>query len=340
MEQNSQSKSTHNPWTDNSPAPQDATRSGSSDKNNQQPLDRLADAAEAYIKQERWSRRWTNVLKIAVIVYIFGSLLVLAGLISKADMDDGQDEHIALVKLEGQIMPGAKLSAENTIPLLRKAFENPNAKAILLDANSPGGSPVQSALINDEIIRLKQLHNKPVYAVAQDICASGCYYIVAAADEIYANKGSLIGSIGVRFDSFAFTGLMEKIGVENRSMTAGEHKTFINPFGEEDPEAKEFFQKNILEKTHEQFKTVVRTGRGDRLKETKDTFSGLIWLGEDAVENGLIDGLADVGMVSRDIIGINKIRNYEMDKTIMEQLMGDLVSETSLRLSQYFIGLR
>jgi protease-4 len=324
----------HNPWTDNQPVAQDPKPQANDG------MSRIADAAEAYVKQERWSRRWTNVLKIVVIAYILVSLVMFAGMIGEHDAEPNGGEHIAVIKIEGQIMAGAPTSAETINPLLKQAFENPNAKAILLDANSPGGSPVQSAMINDEIKRLKALHNKPVYAVAEDMCASGCYYIIAAADEIYANKGSLIGSIGVRFDSFGFTDLMEKIGVENRSMTAGEHKSFINPFGEEDEQAKKFFQERILDRTHQQFIEAVREGRGDRLQENKDLFSGLVWLGDEAVELGLIDGLGDKGFVARDLVGINRLRAYEHEKTIMEELMGDLVSETSLRLSQAMMGMK
>ncbi|MBE0493009.1 MAG: signal peptide peptidase SppA [Thiomicrospira sp.] len=320
MEQN-------NPWTDNQAVSQTPTQKSA-------PLDRLADAADAYVKQERWSRRWTNILKVMVLVYIVFSMLMFAGLFSKDETKQAGSEHIAVVKINGSIMAGTNNSAESLNSVLRDAFEAKNSRAVLLSMNSPGGSPVQSALINDEITRLKKLHNKPVYVVAQDLCASGCYYIAAAADEIYANQGSIIGSIGVRFDTFGFTELMQKMGVENRSMTAGEHKSFINPFGEEDASAKEFFQTRILERTHQQFIEVVKQGRGDRLQENKDLFTGLVWLGDEAVELGLIDGLGDIGFVARDLIGITRLRTYEKEKTLMEHLMGDLVSETALKLSQ------
>lgn len=322
-----------NPWIENKPVAETPTEKKDG-------MSRIADAAEAYIKQQRWSRRWTNILKMVVILYVLGSLFMFAGFMNQKDSSEGGNEHIAVIKIDGQIAAGAKVSAERINPLLKQAFENPKAKAVLLDVNSPGGSPVQSALINDEILRLKALYNKPVYAVAQDMCASGCYYIVAAADEIYVNKGSLIGSIGVRFDSFGFTDLMDKIGVENRSMSAGDHKNFANPFGQEDEEAKAFFQERILDRTHQQFIEVVRQGRGERLQETKDMFSGLVWLGDEAVELGLVDGLGDIGFVSRELIGINRLRAYEQEKNLMEQLMGDLVAETSMRLSQALVGMR
>lgn len=324
MEQN------QNPWTSN----QQVDSNTSYVNNEKAPLDRLADAADAYIKQERWSRRWSNGLKAMIALYILVSIFMLAGLFGDSDTDGLGGEHVAVVKIQGSIMPNSRTSAEAINPLLREAFEASNSRAVLLYMNSPGGSPVQSALINDEITRLKKLHHKAVYVVAEDMCASGCYYIAAAADEIYANKGSIIGSIGVRFDSFGFTELMDKMGIENRSMTAGEHKSFINPFGKEDPSAKEFFQKRVLERTHQQFIDVVRQGRGERLKENKDLFSGLVWLGDEAVEIGLIDGLGDIGSVARDVIGINRLRHYEQEKSLMEELMGDFATEVSLKLTQ------
>lgn len=326
----------NNPWTDNQPATQGqtATQSTHATAPTESALDRLANAADAYVKQERWSKRWTNLLKLMVVIYILFSVVMFAGLFSKDDTNKSSDGHIAVIKIHGSIMPGSPASANALNPVLKEAFEARNSRAVLLSMNSPGGSPVQSALINDEITRLKKLHNKPVYVVAQDLCASGCYYIAAAADEIYANKGSIIGSIGVRFDTFGFTELMDKIGIENRSMTAGEHKSFINPFGKEDESAKQFFQERVLERTHQQFIDVVREGRGDRLQENKDLFTGLVWLGDEAVEMGLIDGLGDIGHVAREVIGINRLRTYEKEKTLMEHLMGDLVSETSIKLSE------
>ncbi|QAB15319.1 signal peptide peptidase SppA [Hydrogenovibrio thermophilus] len=303
-------------------------------------LNRLAGAAEKFIKQERWSRRWTNLLKLAVVAYIIVTLVMLTRQIPSEQEMLGTDKHVAIVKLEGAIMPGTYTSAEKLNPLLDKAFKNPNSEAVIIQANSPGGSPVQSALINDEITRLKNLYQKPVYVVVEDACASGCYYIAVAADKIYANKGSLVGSIGVRMDSFGFTGLMDKIGVENRSMHAGEHKTFLNPFGPIDKEGREFFQKRILDRTHEQFIEAVRKGRGDRLKENKNTFTGLVWLGDEAVENGLIDGLGDMGYVEREVIKQTNTRYYETEKGFMEQLLGDISTETATKLSLYLTSLR
>ena len=256
---------------------------------NPQNFDRLASAVESLVKQERWTRRFANLLKLAVAAYVVFFIYYAIQSMGASQMDNlNMKEHVAIVKLEGPIMPGSKTSAESLNPLLQSAFSNPSSKAVIIHANSPGGSPVQSALINDEITRLKTKFEKPVYVVVEDVCASGCYYIAVAADKIYANKGSMVGSIGVRMDSFGFTGLMEKVGVENRSMHAGEFKAFINPFAPINEEGRQFFKERILERTHEQFIETVRAGRGDRIKETELTYSGLVWLGDEAVENGMI----------------------------------------------------
>lgn len=303
-------------------------------------INRLAGAAESFIKQERWSRRWNNLLKFAVIAYILITIAILTGQFSDSEAIPSSQQHVAIINLDGPIMPGSKTSADTLNPLLASAFKNKDAQAVIIKANSPGGSPVQSAMINDEITRLKKLYQKPVYVVVEDMCASGCYYIAVAADKIYANKGSVVGSIGVRMDSFGFTNLMDKLGIENRSMHAGEHKTFIDPFSPKDEAGRKFFQERILERTHQQFIETVRKGRGDRIKENENTYTGLVWLGDEAVENGLIDGLGDIGYVKREIIKQPNSRVYEGDKSIIEQLMGDITAETSARLSAYFTTLK
>ncbi|WP_028486485.1 signal peptide peptidase SppA [Thiomicrorhabdus chilensis] len=314
-------------------------------QNNQQDpqgFKKLASAVESLVKQERWTRRFANLLKLAIAAYIIFFITVAVQNMNQLDelesMAKGK-EHAAIIKLEGAIMPGSKISAETLNPLLQKAFANPSSKAVVIQANSPGGSPVQSALINDEITRLKKKYNKPVYVVVEDLCASGCYYIAVAADKIYANRGSMVGSIGVRMDSFGFTELMDKMGIENRSMHAGEHKTFINPFAPVDEEGRKFFQERILERTHQQFIETVRAGRGDRIKENELTYSGLVWLGDEAIENGLIDGLGDMGSVVRDVVGVKHSRIYESEKSLIEELMGDISSETASKLSLYLTTL-
>ncbi len=307
--------------------------------NQNEDVSRLATAAESFIKQERWSRRWANLLKFVVIAYILISLTFLFTQVDSTETsDDGP--HLAVVKLSGVIAAGGKVSAETINPLLRDAFKDKNTAAVAILANSGGGSPVQSAMINDEIIRLKQKYNKPVYVVIEDMCASGCYYIAVAADKIYANKGSIVGSIGVRMDTYGFTGLMEKLGIENRSMYAGIHKAFIDPFGAKDKAGRSFFQKQILDRTHQQFIDTVRAGRGDRIKETKNTYTGLVWLGDEAVENGLIDGLGDIGYVMRDVVKVKSAKLYEGDKSFMEQIIGDISTETASHLSMMMTGLK
>lgn len=309
-------------------------------QNQNEGLNRLASAAESFIKQERWSKRWMNLLKFAVIAYIFVTIALLTGQLDTGVEEASSNKHVAIIKLDGAIMPGSKISADVINPLLQDAFRNDDAEAVIIQANSPGGSPVQSALINDEITRLKTKHEKPVYVVVEDMCASGCYYIAVAADKIYANKGSIVGSIGVRMDTFGFTGLMEKLGIENRSMHAGDHKTFIDPFGPKDESGRKFFQERILDRTHQQFIEAVRQGRGDRIIENDETYTGLVWLGDEAVKNGMIDGLGDKGYVMRDIIKQTNGQTYEGEKTLMEQLMGDISSETAARLSSYFTTLK
>jgi protease-4 len=227
-------------------------------------------------------------------------------------------------------MPDSDASANTIMPLLREAFRDKASKAVIIEANSPGGSPVQSAMINAEIRRLKEKYNKPVYVTVQDMCASGCYYVAVAADKIYANENSIVGSIGVRLDSFGFTGLMDKLGIENRSMYAGEHKAFINPFGPKDEEGRAHFKQHVLERTHQQFIQTVKEGRGNRLKDDPMLFTGLVWLGQEAVEKGLIDGLGDTGYVAREIIKLEKTRTLEPQKPLIEQILKDIGAEAAL----------
>jgi len=303
-------------------------------------MNRLAKAVESYIKQDRWSRRWSNLLKFTIAVYF----IVLVGMLTKQFSSNLEEvttgKHIAVVKLQGEIKAGGQTSADVLIPLLQEAFQDEEAKAVVIQANSPGGSPVQSALINDEITRLKIKYKKPVYAVVEDMCASGCYYVVVAADKIYANKGSIIGSIGVRMDTFGFTGLMDKLGIENRSMHASKHKTFIDPFSPEDKVGRAFFQKNILERTRQQFIDTVKKGRGDRLKINSNTFSGLVWLGDAAVDNGMIDGLGSMGSVMRDVVKVKSMKVYEPEKSVIESLVNGIGTEAAIQFSNAFNGLK
>lgn len=263
-------------------------------------------ATDALVEQRK-ARRWGIVFKSATFIY-------LAVLLFALPFDFGGSKtigkHTALVELRGVIEDGAPAGADNIIQGLRDAFEDRNTAAVILRINSPGGSPVQAGYMNDEINRLREKHpNVPLYAVITDICASGGYYVAVAADEIYADKASIVGSIGVLMDGFGFTEVMKKVGVERRLITAGEHKGFLDPFTP--PKEEDIMHvKGLLKTIHKQFIDVVKEGRGARLKENPDLFSGLVWTGEQSVELGLIDGLGSTSYVAREIIGEDKIVDF------------------------------
>lgn len=261
----------------------------------------------ATIKEQQAARRWRVFMRL-VWLAVFGAI---AWFIFSADNVSSSvtSPHTAVIEIRGAITSGAEASASNVVSSLISAFEDKGAQAIVLLIDSPGGSPVQAGIINDEITRLKALHNKKVYAVVEETCASAAYYIAAAADEIYVDKASLVGSIGVLMDGFGFTGLMEKLGIERRLMTAGENKALLDPFSPQDEEQRAYIQ-TMLGEIHTQFITVVRQGRGDRLKETPETFSGLVWSGQQAVNLGLVDGLGSLDYVAREIVKAENIVDY------------------------------
>jgi protease-4 len=231
--------------------------------------------------------------------------------------------HTAVIDIKGEIASGAEASAENVVSSLHSAFEDSGAQAIVLLIDSPGGSPVQAGIINDEITRLKALHNKKVYAVVEETCASAAYYIAASADEIYVDKASLVGSIGVLMDGFGFTGLMDKLGVERRLMTAGTNKGMLDPFSPQDATQNAHMQ-SMLSEIHTQFIQVVKKGRGERLKETPDTFSGLVWSGQQAVAQGLADGLGSLDHVAREIVKAEDIVDYTQRENVGMRLAREL----------------
>jgi protease-4 len=270
--------------------------------------DLIARVAFAAISEQRRARRWGIFFKTMVLGY-FGLILFLSLPRSEDGLGIGRD-HTALVELDGVIADNERANADVIVAGLRAAFKDDHAKAVILRVNSPGGSPVQAGYVNDEIKRLRSKYpEKKLYAVIVDICASGGYYIAAAADAIYADKASLVGSIGVLMDGFGFVGTMEKLGVERRLLTAGEHKGFLDPFSAlKDSDAAHM--RTILESTHKQFIDVVKSGRGDRLKDSPELFSGFIWNGEQALEMGLVDGLGSTGYVAREVIGEEHIVNY------------------------------
>jgi len=271
------------------------------------------------LKEARRKRRWgiffraLGFLYFAVLIFLF-----MRGGEGSATIDGA--EHTAMVDMEGVIGASGDVKAEETIQALRAAFDAKTSKGIVLRINSPGGSPVQAGMINDEIRRLRAKHpTKPVYAVVEDVCASGGYYIAVAADKIYVDKASIVGSIGVRMDGFGFTGTMEKLGVERRSITAGDNKAFLDPFTAQNPKHIEF-AKGMLAEIHQQFIDVVRQGRGTRLKETPEMFSGLFWSGAKSIELGLADEFGTLDSVARDVIKAAEVRDYTKHDNIAERL--------------------
>lgn len=271
--------------------------------------------------EHRRARRWGIFFKLLTFTYLF-ALLWLFWSGSKFSKDSVVPQtHTAVVDVSGPIMDGEKASADAIITALRNAFKAERSQAVVMRINSPGGSPVQSGYVYDEIKRLRELYpQKKLYAVITDIGASGAYYMAAAADEIYADKASLVGSIGVISSSFGFVDLIDKIGVERRTLTAGENKAFLDPFSPLKEEDKAFWQ-TVLATTHQQFISQVKAGRGERLKGGDELFSGLVWTGEQALELGLIDGLGSTSMVAREIVGVEKMVDYTARPQPLERII-------------------
>ena len=272
-------------------------------------------------KEQKTARRWGIVFKLLTFTYLFVALFLFinTGLFEKDA--SAKKEHTAMVVVNGVIASDKEANANSIVTSLRAAFKNEHSKAVMLVINSPGGSPVQSGYVNDEIKRLRGLYpEKKLYAVIAELGASGGYYMAVAADEIYADKSSLVGSIGVTASSFGFVDLMEKVGVERRHYTSGEHKAFLDPFSPAKPEEAAFWQ-GVLDSTHQQFIKVVEAGRGDRLvKGNKDLYSGLIWNGEQALALGLIDGLGSPGSVARDVIKAEDIVDYSVKPSVLNSV--------------------
>ena len=272
--------------------------------------------------EQRKSRRWGIFFKLATLAYVL-FIIMMIGKSAEGVVNNTGEPYTAIIEIYGVIAATEQASADNIITALRDAFDDEQVLGIVLRINSPGGSPVQSGYVYDEIKRLKHTRDLPVYAVIVDLGASGAYYIAAAADEIYADKASLVGSIGVVGSSFGFTGAMEKFGIERRLYTSGDHKGFLDPFSPENPEEKEFWQ-GVLKVTHNQFIEQVRLGRGDRLKETPDMFSGLVWSGEQAVEMGLIDGLSSTSQLVRTKFNSEEVVNFTRQPDPWESLVQKL----------------
>ena len=270
----------------------------------------------ADVRERRAARRW-RIVRSLLWMLLFGALIWL--LFSDAlPTSTPATPHTAMVAIKGEIADEAEASAEFVLPALRSAMEDKGAQALVLLINSPGGSPVQAGLISDEIHRLRALHKKPVYAVVEETAASAAYYIASAADKIYVDKASIVGSIGVLINGFGFVDTLDKLGIERRLLTAGENKGFLDPFSPQSEAHKQHAQ-TMLEQIHRQFIDVVKKGRGERLKETPEMFSGLFWTGEQSVALGLADDFGSLDSVARDVVKAEKLVDYTNKKTLAER---------------------
>ncbi len=277
----------------------------------------LALFARDYLADRRAERRWKVFFRLSWLV-VFG--LVLWAIVSARSMSTAPSgPHTALVDVRGEIASDTEANAEALVAALRSAFQDEGAQAVVLRFNSPGGSPVQAGIVNDELRRLKAVYGKKVYAVIEEECASGAYYIAVAADEIFADKASVVGSIGVMVDGFGFTGTMEKLGVERRLITAGDNKALGDPFSALSDRHRAYTQA-MIDQIHRQFIQVVKEGRGERLKITPETFSGLFWNGEEAVQLGLADELGNLDYVAREVVKAEEIIDYTPKENVAERL--------------------
>ena len=301
----------------------------------------LEKLAFASLNEQKATRRWKTFVRLSWLAFfIFLAWLALS---RAAPSTAKTTAHTAVVEIKGEIAAGGDASAEFVVAAMKTAFEDEGAKGVILLINSPGGSPVQAGIINDEIKRLKAKYKKPIYAVVEETCASAAYYIAAATDKIYVDKASIVGSIGVLMDGFGFTGVMEKVGVERRLLTAGENKGFLDPFSPMS-DAQRAHAQTMLNQIHAQFINVVKTGRGDRLKlDTPGLFSGLFWSGEQAVDYGLADQLGNVDYVAREVIKADEVIDYTRRDNVAEKLakkFGAAMAETTVRLMHTAPALR
>jgi protease-4 len=271
----------------------------------------------ATLDEQRTARRWRSFIRLAWLAFFV--FLLWALMHRGAPSTDKTSPHTAVIEIKGEITSGGDASAEAVVAGMKSAFEDSGAQAVVLLINSPGGSPVQAGIINDEIKRLRTKYKKPVYAVVEESCASAAYYIAAATDRIFVDKASIVGSIGVLMDGFGFTGLMDKLGVERRLMTAGENKGFLDPFSPQTDKHRIFAQ-SMLDQVHRQFIDAVKAGRGKRLKDTPELFSGLFWTGQQAVELGLADQLGNVDFVAREIVKAEELVDYTRRENVAERL--------------------
>ena len=277
----------------------------------------LTQFAQQYLHDRRSERRWRTFYRLLWL----GLAISVAWLwLSQGrHMAAPTTPHTALVEVRGEIAGDTEASAELMLSALKEAFEDQGAQAVVLRINSPGGSPVQAGIVYDEIKRLKAKHGKKVYAVVEEICASGAYYIAAGADEIYVDKASIVGSIGVLMDGFGFVGLMDKLGVERRLLTAGDNKGMLDPYTPQNAKQRAYAQA-MIDQIHQQFIAVVREGRGARLKETPEMFSGLFWNGEQAIKLGLADHFGTLDFVAREVVKAEEVIDYTPRENVAERL--------------------
>ncbi|AZC23551.1 signal peptide peptidase SppA [Pseudomonas sessilinigenes] len=291
----------------------------------------------AGVQEQRRSRRWGIFFKLLTFVYLILALALFTPLMSMEKNAARGGSYTAVIDVVGVIADKESASADNIVGSLRNAFDDPKVKGIVLRINSPGGSPVQSGYVYDEIRRLRALHkDTKVYAVISDLGASGAYYIASAADQIYADKASLVGSIGVTAAGYGFVGTMEKLGVERRTYTSGEHKSFLDPFQPQKPEETQFWQ-GVLDTTHRQFIASVKQGRGERLKDKEhpELFSGLVWSGEQALQLGLIDGLGSTSSVARDVIGEKELVDFTVQESPLDRFSKRLGTSMAERIAMW-----
>lgn len=291
----------------------------------------------AGVQEQRRARRWGIFFKLLTFVYLFGALALFSPMLNLQKTAARGESHTALIEVRGMIADQEAASADNIVGSLRAAFDDPKTKGVILRINSPGGSPVQSGYIYDEIRRLRAEHkDTKVYAVITDLGASGAYYIASAADEIYADKSSLVGSIGVTAATFGFVDVMAKLGVERRVYTSGEHKAFLDPFQPQKAEETQFWQ-SVLETTHRQFIDSVKQGRGERLKVEAhpELFSGLIWSGEQALALGLIDKLGNSSYVAREVIGAKDMVDYTVQDSPLDRFAKKMGASVASQLAMW-----
>ena len=295
----------------------------------------LEKISETAFVEQRKARRWGVFFKLATLIYL--SILLFFFISSNDNKIAATGDFTALITINGEISSESEANANDFKRNLNDAYENPGTKGIILSINSPGGSPVQAGIMNDEIIRLKSLYPQiPIYAVVEDICASGAYYIAVATDSIYVDKASIVGSIGVLMDGFGFEQTINKLGIERRLMTAGKNKAALDPFSPINPEQKAHVQ-DLLDQVHQQFIEVVRDGRGEKLRDDSEIFSGLFWNGEKSIKLGLSDYLGSADYVAREVIGYARIEDFTTYETFADRFAKQLgVSMGSEIRGQFF----